>query len=325
MDGGREKSTFVAAEAVEVVDGNTTEKINAELQVGGKIEGTVTSAVTHKALADVSVAAIGTGVESAYGFGFTEANGHYSIVGLATGSYRVEFGKAGYVDQYYDEQSSQMGANLVEVVQEKTTAGIDAALMPKAPINTAAPVASGTLEVGQTLACTSGSWTGTPKPKFSYSWLRDGVAIAGATYSVYSVQAADVGNGLTCKVTATNESGSVAAVSSTLIVAVPSPPPSPTPIVELASSKLLVSGGSAGTVRSERTEQDATAWGLRGGARLCADAYPQRIERGASRMRSTRAGTPPTTALAGTSLVTTAEVPTIALSPTVTPRRMQAP
>ena len=38
-----------------------------------------------------------------------------------------------------------------------------------------------------------------------------------------------------------------------------------------------------------------------------------------------RAGTPATTALAGTSLVTTASVPMIALSPTVTPRRMHAP
>ena len=46
---------------------------------------------------------------------------------------------------------------------------------------------------------------------------------------------------------------------------------------------------------------------------------------GASRIRSTRAGTPPTTASAGTSFVTTVLVPITALSPTVTPRRKQAP
>ena len=46
---------------------------------------------------------------------------------------------------------------------------------------------------------------------------------------------------------------------------------------------------------------------------------------GASRIRITRAGIPPTTALAGTSLVTTELVPMIELSPTRTPRRMQAP
>ena len=46
----------------------------------------------------------------------------------------------------------------------------------------------------------------------------------------------------------------------------------------------------------------------------CGVAHPQR-----------RAGAPATTALAGTSLVTTVFVPTMQLSPTVTPRRMHAP
>jgi NAD(P)-dependent dehydrogenase (short-subunit alcohol dehydrogenase family) len=48
------------------------------------------------------------------------------------------------------------------------------------------------------------------------------------------------------------------------------------------------------------------------------------IRCGRFRIRISRAGTPPTTALAGTSLVTTAFVPMTALSPTITPRRMQA-
>jgi hypothetical protein len=42
-------------------------------------------------------------------------------------------------------------------------------------------------------------------------------------------------------------------------------------------------------------------------------------------MRSTRAGIPALTEFAGRSLVTTALVPITELSPTVTPRRMQAP
>jgi glycogen(starch) synthase len=51
----------------------------------------------------------------------------------------------------------------------------------------------------------------------------------------------------------------------------------------------------------------------------------QRSVFGRSRIRRIRAGTPPTTAFAGTSRVTTELVPMIALSPTRTPRRMQAP
>ena len=53
--------------------------------------------------------------------------------------------------------------------------------------------------------------------------------------------------------------------------------------------------------------------------------YSYRIRPGAARIRISRAGTPPTTAFAGTSLVTTALVPITALSPTAQPRRMHAP
>jgi hypothetical protein len=44
-----------------------------------------------------------------------------------------------------------------------------------------------------------------------------------------------------------------------------------------------------------------------------------------TRLRMIRAGMPPTTAFSGTSQVTTALVPTIALSPIVTPRSTHAP
>src|SRR5215204_2606019 len=64
---------------------------------------------------------------------------------------------------------------------------------------------------------------------------------------------------------------------------------------------------------------------LRTGQRRCLPNYSNRMRLGASRMRNTRAGTPATTAFAGTSRVSTALVPITALSPTVTPRRMQAP
>jgi hypothetical protein len=60
-------------------------------------------------------------------------------------------------------------------------------------------------------------------------------------------------------------------------------------------------------------------------AKLEVPPYSKCIRLGASRMRNMRAGTPATTAFAGTSRVTTAFVPITALSPTVTPRRMHAP
>jgi hypothetical protein len=236
--------TLATATSVSVVQGKTTGGIVAELQAGGTIEGAVTDASTHAALSNVEVVALGAG-DVVDGAALTNASGQYKVVGLATGSYVVEFASEHYITQYYNDQPSFASADAVEVVQNSATAAIDAALVPRAPVNVAAPVASGTPAAGQTLSCSTGSWTGSPAPTYSYAWLRDGVAIAGAVGSTYVVQAADVGNGLTCEVTATNKEGSAAAASNTLIVPVPLPPTPPVPAIKLSGTKIVVSKGAA--------------------------------------------------------------------------------
>lgn len=74
------------------------------------------------------------------------------------------------------------------------------------PVNTGAPTVTGTPAPGQTLACSTGAWSGNPNG-FSYAWLRDGVAIAGQTGSTYVVQTADQGHSISCQVTASNSGG----------------------------------------------------------------------------------------------------------------------
>lgn len=74
------------------------------------------------------------------------------------------------------------------------------------PVNTAAPMLSGNPAPGQTLTCSTGTWSGNPI-SFSYAWLRDGLVIAGQTVSTYVVQAADQGHSISCQVTASNTGG----------------------------------------------------------------------------------------------------------------------
>lgn len=81
------------------------------------------------------------------------------------------------------------------------------------PVNTVAPVVSGTAAVGQTLSTTSGTWTGAPTPTFTYQWQRGTSNISGATSTTYVVQLEDAGNTLRCVVTATNTLGAVSANS----------------------------------------------------------------------------------------------------------------
>lgn len=81
-----------------------------------------------------------------------------------------------------------------------------------APVNTVAPAISGIETEGETLTCSTGTWTG-PGISYSYQWERSGTPIGGATNNTYVLQTADVGETLTCVVTATNEGGEESAES----------------------------------------------------------------------------------------------------------------
>lgn len=83
-----------------------------------------------------------------------------------------------------------------------------------APVNTVAPLISGTFQVGFTLSVSTGTWTGSPTPTYTYQWRRGGGNISGATSSSYTLQTVDTGETVSCVVTATNTAGSASATSS---------------------------------------------------------------------------------------------------------------
>src|SRR5262245_12268563 len=78
--------------------------------------------------------------------------------------------------------------------------GTAATAAAPAPDNTAAPTVSGTAKEGETLTAQTGTWTGTPSPRFTFRWERCDSkatgcsAISGATSSAYKLATADVGH-----------------------------------------------------------------------------------------------------------------------------------
>ena len=92
-----------------------------------------------------------------------------------------------------------------------------------APANTGAPAITGAPDVGSTLTCSTGAWSGTIPVTYSYQWLRDGVPTSGASGSSYTAVAADAGHSISCAVTATNSAGSSTARSAALTI-VTTPP-----------------------------------------------------------------------------------------------------
>ena len=86
------------------------------------------------------------------------------------------------------------------------------------PVNTVAPVISGTATIGQTLTSTTGTWTSdTGVTGYLYQWYRGATLITGATNSTYVLVLADVGFDITCRVAATDTDGTSAYVSSNAI------------------------------------------------------------------------------------------------------------
>lgn len=105
-----------------------------------------------------------------------------------------------------------VGGQLGEFNMYMTAKQIEART-PSAPVNTVAPVVSGTAQVGQTLTVTPGTWTGLPTPVFTYQWQANGVNIGGATGTTYVPIVGQIGQPIRCVVTATNASGAVSANS----------------------------------------------------------------------------------------------------------------
>lgn len=86
------------------------------------------------------------------------------------------------------------------------------------PVNTVAPVISGTATIGQTLTSTTGTWTSdTGVTGYLYQWYRGATLITGATNSTYILTISDVSYDITCKVAATDTDGTSAYVSSNAI------------------------------------------------------------------------------------------------------------
>ncbi|MDF1489570.1 FlgD immunoglobulin-like domain containing protein [Tessaracoccus caeni] len=73
------------------------------------------------------------------------------------------------------------------------------ALVKAGTLSTKTPTISGTVKVGKKLTAKPGTWS--PKPKFSYRWLRNGKSIKGATKSTYTLSKSDKGMKITVKVT----------------------------------------------------------------------------------------------------------------------------
>ena len=107
----------------------------------------------------------------------------------------------------FDLEVFTLGLVQEEIIVKPTT-GVGA------PTMTSAPVVSGTAEVGETLTCSTGTFTGTGNT-YDYQWFANGLAVQGATSNTVELTTADVGKIFSCRVMATNAGGNAFGFSNT--------------------------------------------------------------------------------------------------------------
>ena len=175
-------SRYEDAIPVTVAGGQAVSGRDAHLKEGGIISGRVTDALSGDGLQGIEVCAF---VPEEYfgGCAGSDANGDYSIPGLAAGSYVVEFwSEDGYQEAVYGGGNGTP----VDVTVGATTSGIDAALEKGAGISGRVTDATTGAGVSRTLVClheaSSGGYLGCTLSGSTGLYSFEG--LAGGSYKV---------------------------------------------------------------------------------------------------------------------------------------------
>ena len=124
------------------------------------------------------------------------------------------------------------------------------------PTNSAVPAVTGTVKIGETLACSTGTWTAVPAiSTYAYQWQvsADGstgwanATGTGAATASYVVNAADVMKFMRCNVTASNGFGASAVASSVSTTVVTRPDMLYVPAISATAGVVGITGFAVGT------------------------------------------------------------------------------
>lgn len=108
----------------------------------------------------------------------------------------------------FDVEVFSIGFVQEEIIVKPTSGG-------NAPMLSVAPAITGDAEVGETLTCSAGTFTGDTPLTYDYQWFANGVAVQGANTATYELTAKDLGKIFMCRVMAKNAAGNAFGFSDT--------------------------------------------------------------------------------------------------------------
>jgi hypothetical protein len=145
-----DKNSFENADPVSVTVGQTTTGINAQLAEGGAISGRVTDSSGTVGIYNVEVQICDLNNNWWNGTS-TDSDGYYTIQGLPSGDYKIEFRTqwtpGDYIGEWYNDKGSFENADAVSVTVGQTTAGIDAQLADGGSISGRVTDSTGTVGI----------------------------------------------------------------------------------------------------------------------------------------------------------------------------------
>ncbi|HEY2398537.1 MAG TPA: choice-of-anchor D domain-containing protein [Solirubrobacteraceae bacterium] len=151
-----------------------------------------------------------TGEPSGYAYQWMQCEsgggGCVPIKGATAETYAIAEGDVGHAIAVQETATNGSGSS------SPATSQATAAVLPLAPVATAAPTITGIAQQGQTLTEHHGTWTGQPTG-YSYQWLQcEGLGtsclpIVGATGQTYTLTSASVGRTIEVEETASNAGG----------------------------------------------------------------------------------------------------------------------
>jgi hypothetical protein len=124
------KANWWEADPVSVSLGAVTTGIDADLLAAARVEGQVRRASNGAPLSEVEVCAWSISPEGAFRCAYPESDGHYSIGGLPSDSYKVEFWpyEESLPVQYWNHKASWAAADVLSLSSGSVVTGIDADL-----------------------------------------------------------------------------------------------------------------------------------------------------------------------------------------------------
>lgn len=186
-------TSLSTATVVEVGAGQAILGIDGALDVGATISGTVMGGAgptpTDYMVEPVDSAGV------ALPANLSIINGVFTLSHLGPGSYTLHAYTFDInpLEQWWRGVSSLANATYFPVAPGDALTGFTFTLAPPPPVIVGAtPTISGPATVGQTLTAATGAWT-PASVGFTYQWLRNGIAIGGATVSQFTLTRADLG------------------------------------------------------------------------------------------------------------------------------------